>query len=130
MKKETNIRKNALKQFLNGVNNIATLEVISKELDKHGWTVHPVYYQNKIIGAIVEKEGSIHTSISPDFQKKWYPLPYIKTILYPALDKYGIIYSDADKKDKRAMNWLTKLGFYIIREDDERFFYAMTEKKF
>lgn len=121
------IQEEAVKQFLNGVNNIASFDVIFKELNKQGWAVHPVYFKNKIVGAIVEKEGIMHTSISPEYQRIWNPRTYIKSILYPALVKFGVLYSDAAKDDPKAIRWLTKLGFSYIREDSERVFYVLKE---
>lgn len=122
--------KIAIKCFLDGVGNITTLEILLQGLYENGWTIYPVTYKCQIIGAIVERNGEIHTSIAPKFQKKWNPRPYIRSILYPALDKYGVLYSDAEKGDNNAIRWLTKLGFEYLKEDNERIYYKLTTKKF
>jgi hypothetical protein len=116
----------AIRQLLNGIGNLFPFETISHKFEEHGWIVHPVFFQAVVVGAIIEKDGSIHTSIAPEYQKRWNPRPYIKSILYPALEKYGVLYSDAAKEDIRAIRWLTKLGFTFISEDDDRFYYQLT----
>lgn len=118
-------KKESLERFLDGVNNISTYETIAPVLCEQGWIVHPVYFRTKIVGGIVEKDGEIHTSIHPDYQCRWNPRPYIKSILYPALDKYGVLYSDAEKRDFKSIKWLKRLGFEYIREDEDRFFYVL-----
>lgn len=118
-------RQIALQKFLNGVGNISTYEVIAPALADQGWDIHPVFYDSKIVGAIVEKDGEIHTSIAPDYQKLWNPRPYIKSILYPALEKYGVIYSDAEKGDVRSIRWLEKLGFKYLKESNDRIYYSL-----
>lgn len=122
-------RHEAIKQLLAGVGNIRTFEDVSRGLDQLGWIVHPVKYQSKIIGAILEKDGEIHTSISPDYQRRWNPRPYIKNILYPALDKYGVIYSHAKREDLKAQRWLAKLGFEYTHEDCDNLYYALKAKR-
>ncbi|ABM39225.1 hypothetical protein [Polaromonas naphthalenivorans] len=121
------LRKETIKQILLGANLDFQCEVVSQSFMDNGWTLHPVYFNEKIVGGIVEKDGSIHTSISPDYQKKWNPRPYIKSILYPALDKYGILYSEALKSDHRAIKWLTKLGFIYLKDDSEKIFFQLKE---
>jgi hypothetical protein len=123
-------REEAIKHLLAGAGNIRSQEDVSIGLDLLGWIVHPVRYQSQIVGAILEKEGELHTSIAPDFQKLWNPRPYIKSILYPALDKYGKIYSDARKDDPNGQQWLLKLGFEYLRTDKENFFFVLNKKKF
>ena len=125
-----NNRKIALQNFLDGVGNISTYEVIAPVLADQGWDIHPVFYDSKIVGAIVEKDGEIHTSIAPDYQKLWNPRPYIKSILYPALKKYGVIYSDAEKGDFKSIKWLEKLGFKYLKEGDGRIFYSLKSDGF
>lgn len=123
--------QDAIERLLAGA-EISTIDSKSlhQYLNQEGWTIHPVYHQKRVVGAIVERDGVLHTSIAPEFQKKWNPRPYIKTILYPALDKYGVIYSDAAKDDLRGIRWLTKLGFVYQREDQTRIYYELREKRF
>jgi len=130
MLSEVEEKKDAIKQMLAGVGNISTIEIISLGLNNLGWNIHPVWYQKKIIGAIIERNGEFHTSIATDYQKKWNPRPYIKNLLYPALDKYGIIYSNAKKEDIRSQKWLLKIGFEFLKEDEENFYYFLKNKKF
>jgi len=125
-----NDREAAIKSLLAGAGNICNQMDVSIGLENLGWKVHPVHYQNQIIGAILEKDGELHTSISPEFQKRWNPRPYIKNILYPALDKYGSLYSDAKKEDLNAQRWLIKLGFQYLKEDENNIFYVLNNKKF
>jgi hypothetical protein len=127
---ELNEKEEAIKQMLLGAGNISTIEIISQGLNNLGWNIFPVWYQNIIVGAIIEKNGEFHTSIAPDYQKKWNPRPYIKKLLYPALDKYGVIYSDAKKDDLHSQKWLLKIGFEFLREDNENFYYLLKNKKF
>lgn len=122
-------REAAVKQLLAGAGNIRTQEDVSVGLERLGWTIHPVHYLGQIVGAILEKNGELHTSIAPEFQKRWNPRPYIKNILYPALDKYGVLYSDAKKNDLNAQRWLAKLGYQYLREDEENIFFVLRQKK-
>lgn len=112
--------------LLDGANLTQSVEAVHKELIKQGWIIHPVIYVGKIVGAIIERKGEIHTSIRQEYQKKWNPRPYIKNILKPNLEKYGIIYSQASKEDKRGIRWLTKLGFQKLFEDDKTIYYKLT----
>lgn len=123
-------REEAIKQLLAGAGNIRAYDEVSSGLERLGWTVHPVRYQCMIVGAILEKDREIHTSIAPEFQKRWNPRPYIKNILYPALEKYGVLFSDAKKDDLNAQRWLTKLGYQAYREDEETIYYELKRKKF
>lgn len=118
-------REEAIKQLLAGAGNIRSQEEVSTGLELLGWLVHPVKYQGKIVGAILEKDGELHTSIAPEYQKRWNPRPYIKNILYPALNKYGRLYSDAKKDDLNGQLWLTKLGFKFLREDVDNIYYVL-----
>lgn len=120
----------AIRQLLAGAGNIRSFDEVSVGLEILGWSIHPVRYNATIVGAILEKDGEIHTSIAPDFQKRWNPRPYIKNILYPALDKYGVLYSDAKKDDLNAQRWLIKLGYEHVREDNENIYFALKRKKF
>lgn len=120
-------REETIKQIIIGANVEIPCDVVSRYFEENGWTLHSVYYQDKVVGGIVEREGSIHTSIAPDYQKKWNPRPYIKLILYPALEKYGILYSDTLKSDNRAIRWLTKLGFTYLKDDNERIYFQLKE---
>ena len=99
-------------------------------LMSEGWAIHPVHYKKEIIGAIVERDEEVHVSIATNFQKRWNPRPYIKKILYPKLDKYKEVSSDAAKNDIRAQRWLLRLGFEQLNEDDERIYYRLTQKIF
>lgn len=122
---ESSIREAAIRQLLNGIGNLFSFEEVSRGLEEYGWTVHPVSFRGIVVGAIIEKDGSIHTSINPEYQRRWNPRPYIKTILYPALLKYGVLYSDAAKHDARAIRWLCKLGFQVVGEDIDRIYYQL-----
>lgn len=123
-------REEAIKQLLAGAGNIRAFEEVSSGLEILGWTVHPVRYQGMIVGAILEKDREIHTSIAPEFHKRWNPRPYIKNILYPALEKYGVLFSEAKKDNPIAQRWLTKLGYQVYREDQENIYYVLKGKKF
>ena len=123
------IREETINCIIKGSGFTLPSELVSQSLEEDGWTVHPVFFQDKLIGGIIEKEGSIHTSIVPEYQKKWNPRPYIKSILYPALLKYKILYSDALKNDSRAIRWLTKLGFIFLKSDSERIYFQLKNLK-
>lgn len=120
----------AICQLIKGAGEIYSFDQVKAALETTGWIVHPVTYCGKIIGAIIQKGAEIHTSIAPEFQKRWNPRSYIKSILYPALQKYGEIFSEADKSDLRSIRWLTKLGFTIINEDEKKIYLKLTEIKF
>lgn len=124
------IRDEAIIQLLKGAGNSYSFESVSNGLDEQGWIVHPVFFNSMVIGAIIQNGANIHTSIAPEFQKKWNPRPYIRKILYPALEKYGEIYSEAKKHDLRAIRWLKKLGFSEIKEDDNLLYFQLKEIKF
>lgn len=120
------IREETISKIIEGANfSQIHIEIVSKSFEENGWIVHPVYFNGKIVGGIIEKNGSIHTSIDPKYQKKWNPRPYIKSILYPALVKYGILFSDALKDDHRAIAWLVKIGFCVVSEDSDRIYFEL-----
>lgn len=122
------IRQEAVERLLDGAGHLFPLDVLSKSLEDQGWVVHPVYFRAKIIGAIIERNGEIHTSISPKYQRHWNPRPYVKSILIPALEKLETILSDAARNDVRAQRWLEKLGFVRSNEDQERIYYQLTKE--
>ncbi len=127
---QNRIRMLAVAKLLQGAGVDSCAETIFRELEERGWTVHPVFHQGTVIGAIIEQEGEIHTSIAPEYQRFWNPRPYIKKILYPALEKYGEIHSHAKKCDNKAIRWLKKLGFASKAQDDENIYFVLTRKKF
>lgn len=112
--------------ILEGANFKADPEVFLENLIAQGWDIYPVKYRNEVIGGIIEKDGDIHTSIAPEFQKRWNPRPYIKKILYPAILKYGVVRSFAPKNDERCFSWLTRLGFNVTHEDEENIYLEIT----
>jgi|GEM_PF-5570809 len=122
----SSIRAESIHQLIAGAGGLFSFDMVSRGLEESGWTVHPVLFQGIVVGAIIEKDGSIHTSIAPEYHKKWNPRPYIKTILYPTLLKYGVLWSDADKNDARAIKWLCKLGFQVVKEDTHRIYYQLS----
>ena len=117
-------------QLIQGAGGGFDFNSVIKGVRDNGWVVHPVYYNGCIVGGIMQKGAEIHTSIAPEFQRKWNPRPYINSILYPALEKYGEIISLADKNDKNCLNWLMKLGFSVTSEDSNYFHLKLTEIKF
>lgn len=119
----------AVAQLLEGAGAICQPDLVYNELELQGWIIHPVFFTGKVIGAIIQKEGEIHTSIVPKYQKIWNPRPYIKNILYPALEKYGEINSEASKCDIRGIKWLTKLGFFKISEDELKIYFRLKKNK-
>lgn len=127
---ETDVRQQAVIQLVAGVGGICDPDSVSIGLERMGWTVHAVRYQGRIAGAILEKGGEFHISIAPEFQKRWNPRPYIRSILYPALDEYGVIYSDVKIGDYVARRWLEKLGFRYFTEDQENICYELRDKKY
>jgi hypothetical protein len=120
----------AVAKMLQGAGIECNAETVFRELEEQGWTIYPVFHQGNVIGAIIEQEGEIHTSIAPSYQKLWNPRPYIKNILYPALETYGEIRSHAKKEDIKAIRWLTKLGFESKTQDDENIYFVLTRKKY
>jgi len=127
---DSSLRCEAIKQLLNGAENAFSYDQVSKGLEEQGWEIHPIILNGKVVGAIIQKDNDIHTSISPEYQKRWNPRPYIKGILYPALDKYGVVKSEALKCDQRGIQWLSKLGFTVTREDEEKYYFELTNLKF
>lgn len=125
-----NDKKEAVYQLLQGAENVVDFDLLYQGLESDGWIIHPVRFQSKIIGAIIQKGSDIHTSIAPEYQKYWNPLPYIRSILYPTLDMHGVVHSYAAKNDHRGIRWLTKLGFYQTSEDNENIYFELKEKKF
>lgn len=123
-------RSEAIRQLLKGADNIYSCDVISKGLDDYGWIVHPVTVDGIVVGAIIQKENDIHTSIAPEFHGKWNPRPYILNILYPAFFKYGHVNSEAEKYDDRGIRWLKKLGFEQTGEDELKLYFSLTKLKF
>lgn len=113
-----------------GIDNAYSPDRILQALASDNWEIHPVKFNGKIIGAIIQKDGDIHTTIAPEYQKRWNPRPYIKNILYPALRKYGEIKSQSAKNDVRGRKWLEKLGFTLTSEDEENYYFKLTEIKF
>jgi hypothetical protein len=126
----TDDQKQAIHQIIAGAGGEFDYDTIASGLAQHGWIVHPVHWNGIIVGGILQRDSELHTSISPQFQKKWNPRPYIHQILYPALEKYGEVMSISEKEDARCLRWLQKLGFSIIREDDRYFYLQLTEIRY
>lgn len=115
----TKILLHCVSKMLDGANSSADPNVVLLGFLRDGWTIHPVFLGGSIVGGIVEKEGEIHTSISKAGQRAWNPRPYVKKILLPALEKYGVISTKISTTDLRGQSWLKKLGFKEISSDDK-----------
>ena len=127
---DIDVRLLAVEQLLKGSVTTCQANLVLAKFEAQGWTIHPVFFSGEVIGAIIQKGAEIHTSIAPKYQKVWNPRPYIRTILYPTLEKYGTINSEANKNDVRGVRWLVKLGFTQISEDETKLYFKLTEKKF
>lgn len=120
----------AIKQLICGAGGGYDFDFLVSEFFQNGWKIHPVYVGDRVAGGIMQKGADIHTSIAPEFQKKWNPRPYINKILYPALEEYGEVKSLAPKSDNRCLKWLTKLGFEITEEDNDFFYLKLSSTRF
>ena len=120
----------AIRQLIRGAGGIFDFDAVTKGILEGDWLIYPIHYEGSIVGGIIRKGADIHTSVAPEFQKKWNPRPYINKILYPALEEYGEIRSLSEKSDARGLRWLQKLGFQIISEDEDHYFLKLTEIKF
>lgn len=124
------VRILAVEQLLKGSEATCPAELVLSELERQGWLIHPVFLSGAVVGAIIQRDAEIHTSIAPEYQKQWNPRPYIRSILYPALEKYGVVNSEAKKNDARGIRWLTKLGFTQTAEDADKLYFSLTRKLF
>ncbi len=104
------------------------LDTVTRGLSR--WIIYPVHYDGAIVGGIIRNGADIHTSIAPEFQRKWNPRPYINDILYTVLEEYGEVRSLSERSDTRGLKWLQKLGFSIISEDENHYYLKLTEVKF
>lgn len=120
----------AILHIISGTQMNYDIGLVASQLKNSGWIIHPVTYQGQVIGGIIQKGAEIHTSIAPEYQKKWNPRPYINSILYPALEKYGEIKSVSQKKDERGLKWLIKLGFVTYDEDDNFYYLRLQSVKY
>jgi ribosomal protein S18 acetylase RimI-like enzyme len=119
----------AIRQITRGA-GVGDLDTVIKGILNSNWVIYPVHYAGSIVGGIIRNGADIHTSIAPEFQRKWNPRPYVNSILYKTLEEYGEVRSLSEKSDARGLKWLQKLGFSIISEDENHYYLKLTEIKF
>jgi hypothetical protein len=126
----SNEQEQAIRQIIAGAGGAFDYDTVVAGLTQHGWRIHPVHSNGVIAGGIIQKHAELHTSIAPEFQRKWNPRPYINDILYAAFEQYGEVTSLSPKEDVRCLKWLKKLGFAVVREDECYFYLRLAEIKF
>lgn len=71
------------------------------------WNIHPITYKEKVVGAVFTKDDQVHVAVNGP----WFPRQYIKKIILPMIEKYGIIKTSVDDYNISGLKWVMKLGF-------------------
>ena len=80
------------------------------------WTIHPIKYRDKVVGAIFTKDNKIHISVNGP----WFPRKYVKPILYPLFEVYNELETTVDDYNVSGLNWVKKFGFRVIEKTTDK----------
>ena len=81
------------------------------------WDIHPVEHLEKVVGAVFTKDSNIHVAVNGT----WFPRRYIKRIVLPMLEKYGIINTTVDIFNETGLAWVMKLGFKLVDKNHKQY---------
>lgn len=71
------------------------------------WDIYPIKFKEKVVGAVFTSGNKIHVAANGP----WFPRQYIKKIVLPMIEKYGIIETSVDDYNVSGLDWVMKLGF-------------------
>jgi hypothetical protein len=81
------------------------------------WHIHPVKHKEKIVGAVFTKDSNVHVAVNGT----WFPRRYIKNIILPMLDTYGVVNTTVDLFNEAGLAWVMKLGFKLIDKNYKQY---------
>ena len=92
------------------------------------WEVRPMVVDGKSIGVIAQRGVEIHVALSRDEALK-HGRRIIRECLTKGIAKHGHMETCALRGDERTAQFLGRLGFYRVTEDNDCVYYRINETK-
>lgn len=96
----------------------------------YDWEIVPVIAGGDICGSVFIKDNEIHVSVNNSAKRRWFTREICIKTLDRIIKKYGVAKTRAMKQQKDCCDFIERMGFTMVSEQDGLCLYENREIKY